>query len=166
VTAEQLVRLYPRRWRVRYADEFVETVGPRRLHPQQVIDIVSGAIDAWISFDGKKAAVTAQAGGEVMVQQWRTICATNKVRYTTRDGLISAGVLLLTSLVLSAAGIVARTQGNRLLGDSILADSFPISLAVSMPFAVMKGQPKTVQTVVIGTTIAILLFATWLATKI
>ena len=45
MTAQQLVRLYPRAWRERYGDEFVETVGRKALNPQQVIDIIGGALD-------------------------------------------------------------------------------------------------------------------------
>jgi hypothetical protein len=36
MTADRLIRFYPRAWRERYGAEFAETVGPQRLHPQQV----------------------------------------------------------------------------------------------------------------------------------
>ena len=48
-SAERLLRLYPRAWRERFGEEFLETAGPGKLRFQQVIDIVSGAIDAWLS---------------------------------------------------------------------------------------------------------------------
>ena len=52
---ERLLRLYPRAWRERYGEEFLATVGHGALHVQQVIDIVAGAIDAWLSADVRRA---------------------------------------------------------------------------------------------------------------
>lgn len=175
MTAQQLVRLYPRSWRERYEDEFVATVGSKSLHPQQILDILGGAVDAWVSFKSRSAkaragtagnATTAAHGGEVMIQHWKSICATSSVRYTKRDALVSAGVLLVASLVLAAAGILARRRGHAELGDALMSLSFPVAVTISMPFAVLKGQPRSAQTVTIAFTLAILLVGTWIATKI
>lgn len=61
MTSDRLLRLYPRAWRERYGEEFVATVGKGRLHVQQVIDIVSGAIDAWLSAEVRNATRVAGA---------------------------------------------------------------------------------------------------------
>ena len=37
MTAEQLIRLYPRAWRDRYGEEFLATIGDKALHLQQVM---------------------------------------------------------------------------------------------------------------------------------
>jgi hypothetical protein len=166
MTAHQLVRLYPRAWRDRYGEEFVETVGTKSLHPQQVLDIVGGAVDAWVSFQSKTAKATTEGRGEIMVQHWKAICATSTVRYTKRDALISAGVLLAASLVMSAAGILIRRQGYPEFGEALVSLSFPLSVVISMPFAVLKGQPKAAQAGILGFTTLILVLATWFATKI
>ncbi len=67
-----LLGLYPRAWRDRYGEEFLATVGHDRLHPQQVIDIVSGAIDAWLSADVRRATTAARvapsAGGPMTLK--------------------------------------------------------------------------------------------------
>ena len=45
-----LLRLYPRDWRARYADEFVSLLADATLTPAKVLDIVIGAFDArWSS---------------------------------------------------------------------------------------------------------------------
>src|SRR4029450_3771169 len=54
MTAPQLRRLSPRAWQERYGEEFLATVGDGALRFQQVIDIVSGAIDARFSSDGRR----------------------------------------------------------------------------------------------------------------
>ena len=98
MTAQRLVRLYPRQWRERYGDEFIEVVGEKKLSAQQTIDILAGAVDAWIS-PSVRASVRSSAagnanGGAAMIHQLRVKCATSTPRYTTKDGLISAGVLI------------------------------------------------------------------------
>ena len=166
MTARQLLQLYPRAWRERYGEEFVETVGARPLNAQQAIDIVGGAIDAWITFKSATTRLRTPGGGEIMTQQWKAICATSGVRYTKRDALISAGVMIAASFLLVAAGIYARSTGRPELGDALVSVSFPIALMVSMPFAILKGQPKTVQVVSLVFSTLILIIATWIATKI
>ena len=166
MTAEQLVRLYPRRWRERYGEEFVETVGAKPLNVQQAVDIVSGAVDAWISFRSKTAKARTEGGGEIMVQQWKAICATNGVRYSKGDALISAGVMIGATLILVAAGIAASRLGYPEFGDALKSVALPIALTVSMPFAILKGQPKSVQTFTISFSTVMLIVATWIATKI
>jgi hypothetical protein len=166
VTARQLLRLYPRAWRERYGEEFAEIVGPRPLNVQQVIDVIGGAIDAWIAFKPAATRLHTPGGGEVMTQQWKAICATGGVRYTKRDALISAGVMIAASFLLVAAGIYARRTGQPELGDALVSVSFPIALMASMPFAILKGQPKTVQVVSLAFSTLILIIAAWIATKI
>ena len=166
MTAEQLVRLYPRKWRERYAEEFVETVGPSPLNAQQVIDIVSGAVDAWISFKSRIPSVQAEGGGRVMVQQWKTICATNTARYTTRDGIISAGVLLLGTILLTGTSMLFDRQSYPVLADMLRSLAFPVALVVSMPFAILKGQPKKVLWFTTIVSCGLLAVATFIAMKI
>src|SRR4029079_16944080 len=113
MTAENLIRLYPRAWRDRYGDEFLATIGDEALHIQQVIDIVAGAIDAWLSSDVGRATkrdTNSQTmnGDAVMTNALRAACGSTKLRYSKRDALIGAGVMLLTTLVCSVLGVVAR----------------------------------------------------------
>jgi hypothetical protein len=166
VTARHLLQLYPRAWRERYGEEFVKTVGAQSLNAQQTIDIVAGAIDAWITFKSATTRLHTPGGGAVMTQQWKAICATSGVRYTKRDALISASIMIAASLLLVAAGIYARNTGRSELGDALVSVSLPIALMVSMPFAILKGQPRTVQVVSVVFSTLILIIATWIATKI
>ena len=58
MTADRLIRLYPRAWRHRYGAEFLEMIGSDALHAQQVIDIAMGAVDAWLSADVRRSAAS------------------------------------------------------------------------------------------------------------
>ena len=157
---ERLLRLYPHAWRERYGAEFLATVEPGSLNVQQVIDIVSGAIDARLSSDVRRATArtrVAPSAGGPMIQKSLTICARNQARYTKRDALIGAGVMLGTTLVFTIAGLLTRRAGWPAIGELLLSLGFSASLTLSMPFWLMKGQPWKAQVVIVGGTLAFLI---------
>jgi hypothetical protein len=167
LTAGRLLRLYPRAWRDRYGEEFLATVGSGRLRMQQVIDIVSGAIDAWLSADVRdatRAGVSPEGGATTMRKLM--VCEPTAPRYTTRDGLIGAGVMLLGTVVSCVLGILARRNGWTVTGEVLLGSGFMVSLTLSMPFWVMKGQPWKAQLVIIGGTVVLLIGVGFLASLI
>ena len=170
MTADSLIRLYPRAWRDRYGEEFLETTGPGSLHLQQVIDIVAGAIDAWLSSDVRRAANqkpgTNTANGEAVMNNVMTGgCRSTKLRYTKRDGMIGAGVMLAGTLLSVVLGTVARQNGMPIVGEMLLTNGFLASTMLSTPFWLLKGQPWRAQVVLIGGTIAMLTLITYLAAR-
>ncbi len=168
MTVQQLVRLYPRAWQARYGEEFVEMVGNNRLRVQQVVDIVSGAIDAWLSSDVRRATVAtggAREGGTVMSVQ-SLVCANSKARYTTRDALIGSVVMVLATLGFLVIGIAARRTGFPASGEMLKGMAFPVSLLLSLPFWILKGQPWKAQVVIVGGTVVLLIAISYVATLI
>lgn len=101
-----------------------------------------------------------------MIQELKMKCATSAPRYTTRDALISAGVLLLTTVIVMGAGILARRAGYDELAKATLGVAFPASLIVSMPFMYLKGQSARVQAFFVAVPLAILIAIAYLSTKI
>ena len=171
MTPQRLLRLYPRAWQERYGDEMTDLLGTRPLPPLQVIDIVMGAVDAWLSPSVRRitarGSLATNSGVPSMTNLMKLMaCSQPKVRYTTRDMLISAGVLLASSALMSFAGIAAKRAGYPEFGEAVLSLAFPMSMLISMPFGLMKGQPWRAQIAVLGSTFWILIFATWIATKI
>jgi hypothetical protein len=166
-TAERLLRLYPRGWRERYGEEFLAMLGATPLQAQQVIDIVSGAIDAWLSSDvrGATRVATSSSGGVTMVKAI-SICQRNQQRYTTRDGLISAGVMLAVSAVFVVIGMALRRSGWTESSQVLLSLSMPVSMSLSMPFWLMKDQPRKAQFVITAGTLLILAASGYLSTII
>ncbi len=59
---EQLVRLYPARWRARYGDEFAVVLEERPLGPFDVADVLLGALDAHLHLRGLGAASEHRKG--------------------------------------------------------------------------------------------------------
>ena len=165
---ETLLRLYPRAWRERYGEEFLATVGPEALGPQQVIDMVSGAIDAWLSAEVRRAttpASVARTGGGLMNVKALIACDRKPARYTKRDALIGAGVMVGATLILTTLGTIAIRRGWPATGETLLNLSYSAALMLSMPFWLMKGQPWKAQGVVMGVTILLITAATYLASR-
>src|SRR6185295_16332476 len=153
MTARQLIRFYPRAWRERYGDEFVDVIGSANLSAQQTIDILAGAADAWLSPTVRasvRGSAASGSGGATMIQELKLKCATTSPRYTTRDGLISAGVLIGATIVQLMAGIAANRMGYHQAGEVLKGMAFPVATLVSMPFAILKGQSRRVQTLFIA----------------
>ena len=84
-------------------------------------------------------------------------CERAQGRYTNRDGLIGAGVMIVATLVLMLAAVAARRAGWPETGKVVVALSSPVSFTLSMPFWLMKGQPWKAQVVIVGGTLALLL---------
>jgi hypothetical protein len=169
MTARQLMHLYPRAWRERYGDEFAEFVGDRRLSAQQVIDIVGGAVDAWLSPTVRAAVRGATAGGRrggaTVIQELKLKCATTTPRYTTREALMYAGLMIVATFVMVTAGVWARRQGYKDAGEFLTSMAFPVSMLLTMPLY-MKGQSWRVQTFFIVVPMTILILIGYVAVKI
>jgi hypothetical protein len=167
--AERLLRLYPRAWRERYGEEFLATVGHGALHIQQIIDILSGAIDAWLSADVRQAtrvgSLAPSEGGKTMSKSVLA-CSQRKVNFTKRDSLIGAGVLIATSIVFLLLSAVARRQGWSMTSEILLSFAFPGSMVLSWPFTFLKGQPWKAQAVIVGGLLAVLAAIAYLASLI
>jgi hypothetical protein len=156
VTAERLLRLYPRGWRDRYGDEFLEMVGPERLQLQQTIDIVFGAIDAWLSAEVRGAAQVQAQGGPAMVKTI-SVCSHNQLRYTRRDSLIGAAIMLIVTATLTGLGIAAQRTGWTAAGETLVNLGYLVAMVISMPFWLTKGQPWKAQAALLVTIVTILI---------
>jgi hypothetical protein len=164
--ARSLLHLFPRPWRERYGEEFLATAGEGPLHAQQVIDIVFGAIDAWLSADVRRAArtySTAPSQGGTMTLKSILACERAAYRATKRDGMIGAALMIAGTVLFTALGMVARRSGWPMIGAMLLNLSFPVPLVLSMPFWAMKGQPWRAQAALVIGTVSILVGLAWFA---
>ena len=94
------------------------------------------------------------------------VCERKQVRYTKRDSWIGAGVMLVTTLILTMAGLAARRYGWSTTGEVVISLAFTVSLTLSMPFWLLKGQPWKAQAVVVVGTIALMVAAGILSTSL
>ena len=157
---QHLLLLYPRAWRERYGEEFLAVIGSDSLRLPHVIDIVSGAIDAWLSADVRQTTASriATTEGGPMVLRALLDCERKHAGVTPRDGLIGAGVMLGVSLLLKVASAAATREGFPLAGDLLKSLVFLASFTLSMPFWLMKCQSWKAQVAIVGGTLALLVF--------
>ena len=62
-----LLKLYPPRWRRRYGRELAQLVATRPFSIATAIDLVAGAIDAWIYPQSSTAAAESKGGRNMVL---------------------------------------------------------------------------------------------------
>ena len=99
-----------------------------------------------------------------MTQKTMAVCERSQARYTRRDALIGAGVMLGATLFFTMTGVASRRAGWHATGGIVTSLAFSASLMLSMPFWLMKGQSRKAQAVIVGGTLAFLIAIGWVAT--
>lgn len=155
-----LLNLYPPRWRRRYGEEFRALLGAQRFSMQNTIDVISGAIDAWIHPNLMATVQTAHAaeGEETMLARTMKLrCAGYGPQIDRADAWKSAAWMLGATLVLTIGwmGLHARS------GDNPYVDAFSLmplftGYVLSMRHTYLKGRSGPTQAIFIGGTIGML----------
>ena len=101
-----------------------------------------------------------------MINALRKSCFAKTPGLTTRDYLISAGIIILGSVVLSAIGIAFRRNGFDATGEFFKSFAFPASLLLSSHATYMKHQSWKAQVVVLEGMMVFVGLICWLAIKI
>ena len=91
------------------------------------------------------------------------VCRGPEIRYTTRDSLIAAAVMLALTSAFALSAIVVKREGWTIASKMLLNLSFIVPFTISMPFWLMKGHSLKAKTVLIGTTVAFLIVLSFLA---
>ena len=158
-TPERLLRLYPRAWRERYGEEFIASVDHDAPRLPQAVDIVSGAVDAWLSTDVRtatRASGVARTTGGSMALKSVLSCDQVNARVTTRDALIGAAAMIVGEVIFTIAAKVALGAGWPVAGHVLNDMAFTGPFTLSMPLWLMKGAPRKGQVGIIGVTLALL----------
>ena len=167
-----LLALYPPRWRRRYGDELRALIGAQPFSFHAVIDLIAGAIDAWLEpqkiplqSDGRQEGVT------MIGTMMKLGCGGSGVRVTREDAWKSAAVSLGGTLLLTALWMALHFRlGDRTYVDAFSAMAFLVPYLFSMRYTSLKGRSPRTQSIFIGGMILVLTLilgtAGWLASKI
>lgn len=168
-----LIRLYPPAWRRRYGRELADLISTQPASFGTAIDLVAGAIDAWLN-PQSSTAVTADAAkgaGAMISQMLQLRCAGHGPAVTARDSRKAAAVTIAgtLALVIPLMWAIARGGNNPYL-ESVLAVSWLVPMLFSQRYTSLKGRPGLVQAVLIAgpaaIVIAIALGAAWVSIRI
>jgi hypothetical protein len=147
-----LVRLYPPRWRQRYGRELEEWLEAEPASFRTAIDLIAGAVDAWINPQPSTAATAADPKGDAMVPKMLKLrCAGYGTDYTRGDALKAAGITIGGTLVLVLVikAVLARYGENAYL-ESMLAVGWLLPFLFSQRYTDLKGRSGRVQAVFLG----------------
>ena len=164
-----LIGLYPPSWRRRYGRELADLIATQPASYGMAIDLVAGAIDAWINPQSSTAAAAtdAKGAGAMITKMLQLRCAGYDPNVTKSDNLKAAAIVIGGSL--SAA--IAYTWGTARYGkdpylESLFLVSWLVFFVVSQHYTTLKGRPALVQAILIGgqaaVVIAIALAAAWI----
>jgi hypothetical protein len=169
-----LLKLYPPAWRRRYGAELAELIAT---HPRSLgtaIDLMAGAIDAWISPQSSTSvrSTAVEKGDQTMLAKMIQLrCAGYGPNVTSSDVWKSLAVTLGGTVVLTLVWMWA----NRRLADNLFIESFAlmaylIPVLVGLRYTSLKGRPARVQAIfIIGLSVilmAISLLGTWLGARL
>jgi hypothetical protein len=167
-----LLKLYPPRWRRRYGAELAEIVAAQPFSIGAAIDLIAGAIDAWLHPELIAPATPDSKGDTTMIARMLQLkCAgygpeitmTDKVKSAT---LIIGGTLLLALVWLWAVSQFRRSGYVMALGPM----TYFVPQLVGLRYTSLKGRSTRAQTIFIatlgGTLAAFFLLVEWIGTKI
>jgi hypothetical protein len=161
--------LYPPAWRRRYGREFTQLLATQSASIGTVIDLIAGAIDAWIHPQSSTAApVMADARGEgtMLAKMMHLRCAGYGSTVTKTDVWKSLGVTLAGTVVLTLVWVWAnRRFAQNPYVDATAMMAYLIPILVGLHYTSLKGRPASVQAIfIVGVSavfIAVSLIATW-----
>lgn len=148
------LKLYPREWRERYGDELCELVGDRPTSLRTSMDLIAGAIDARFTKEKKMPSIL------------RTACLTRNEPQTVADGIRGAGVMIGSTLIFLALGMIARRAGYPDTAETLKGMSFPVSIVLMSHVMYMRKQSPIAKWVITGGTLALLTVISFVATKL
>ena len=169
-----LLKLYPPRWRRRYGQELKELVAAQPFSIAAVIDIIAGAIDAWIYpqlSTGHRATPDTKGEAAMVAKMMQLKCAGYGPKVTTADALKGAGVTLGGTVVTLLLVRSARQQfdANSYI-ESLLLMAFFVPVLLGLRHTSLKGRSGTVQAIFIVGMIVVLaamfLIATWIGAQL
>lgn len=167
-----LLALYPPRWRRRYGDELRALLGSQPFSLHAMIDLIAGAIDAWL--EPQKIPIqpeTGQEGVTMIGTMMKLGCAGSGGRVTREDAWKSAAVSLGGTLLLTALWMVLRVRvADRTYVDAFSAMAFLVPCLFSLRYTSLKGRSLRTQSIFIGGMILVLTLilgtAGWIASLI
>jgi hypothetical protein len=157
-----LIRLYPPAWRRRYGRELAELLATQPVSFRTAIDLIAGAVDAWLNPQSSTAGMAADSKGDAMVAKMlRLRCAGDDSGVTVKDALKSAAVTIGGSLALVAALKWAKTvYGDNPYLESLAVVLWIVPMLFGFSYTELKGRSGGVRAVFVGGTSAIVIAIT------
>ena len=137
-----LIRLYPPAWRRRYGRELAELLAAQPVSFRTAVDLVAGAVDAWLNPQSSTAVTTtdAKGAGAMLPKMLQLRCGGYGPDVTGADSLKAAAVTIGGTLAWWGLDGGYEALREELLLESLLAmgGSYVI---FSQHYTYLKGHP-------------------------
>lgn len=173
-----LLKLYPRQWRRRYGAEVADLLAATPFSVGGALDLLSGAVDAWLHPELIPATSESHGGTSMMERLRRFDCTRYGASVTHDDKVknvtVNVGGTLILSLVWLWGIWFAKHHGFGPQTQAYLLAAGPMAYVVPYLFGLrytsLKGRSPAGQAISIlfsgATAMAILMAAGWISTKI
>jgi hypothetical protein len=167
-TVRALLRLYPRAWRDRYADEMSAMLADVALSPASMLDLVAGAIDARVAPQPIRGSDPGASPDKekAMFTKLMKRCAVGP-DVTPREKWLGTTAMLVLTLVFAVVYVLAswKYRDNEYV-DAWGVMAFPAAMLLTMPLTYLKGHSRTSQVVIIGGCLLFLMLMSIVAARI
>ena len=167
-----LLKLYPPGWQRRYGKEIAELIAAQRFSLGGAVDLMAGAVDAWLHPELAASAHDNVKGDAAMIARMMHLtCAGYGPHVTKSDALKAAAVMIGGSLGLVLIWLWATWRfGSNAVVYAALPMTYLFPYLLGLRFTSLKGRSARTQTVLIaslgiGLTVFQLL-VWWVSTKI
>ena len=167
-----LLALYPPRWRRRYGGELHALIGSQPFSLHAAIDLIAGAIDAWLEPQKIPLQPDERQGGATMIGTIVKLgCTGSGARVTREDTWKSLAVMLGGTLLLTGLWMALHIRlGDRTYVDAFSAMAFLVPYLFSLRYTSLKGRSFATQSIFIGGMLLVLTLilgtAGWIASMI
>ena len=152
-----LLALYPPRWRRRYGDELRALVGSQPFSLHASVDLIAGAIDAWLEPQKILMQSDERQEGVTMTGTMMKLGCAGSARVSREDAWKGLAVNLGGTLLLTAIWVALRIRlRDRTYIDAFSAMAFLVPYLFSMRYTSLKGRTPATQSIFIGGMILIL----------
>lgn len=157
MSGQWLLRLYPRSWRARYGEEFLHLLASQAMSIGVIVDVLAGAIDAWLSPQPQIAPGGARREGANVMKLLILRCGDART--------LSRGEQWQAALTFAAVTVglsLAYVGVNRLFGHNLYLEAagiavFPIALMAATVPAYLRGH-SMIARVVLTTALSVLVY--------
>jgi hypothetical protein len=166
-----LLKLYPPRWRQRYGGELTEWVAAQPFSIGAAVDLIAGAIDAWLHPQLAGPATPDTRGDVSMIARMMQLkCAGYGPDVTASDKRKSAAVIIGGALGLTPLWLWAQWRQDNVYVLALAPMAYFLPYLVSLHYTSLKGRSARAQTILIGglgvALAAFLVGVAWISMKI
>ena len=152
-----MIRLYPAAWQQRYGEEFALVLGEQRASPGMIIDVLGGAVDAWLHPQTfrqephkEPERQDASKGEDTMTNAMMRRCVAGGPKLSSREQLVAgiwtaAGMLTLSAIYVVLRKFFHGTPAVEALGYVAMPGSYVLYLQM----AYLRNRPFVTQALIV-----------------